>query len=195
MTLLSDRDIHGAVDFGGLVIEPFVPDLVQPSSVDVRLGGKVRVFASSWGMTHWVIDPYNVSDYLTKVRQVPANGYVLKPGNFILASTLEYLELPNNIAARLEGKSTLGRLGLSIHTTAGFIDPGFKGTVTLEVHVTGQMPVLLRTGMKIGQLCFFRMSSEVEAPYGSGKLGSHYQDQSGPTPPQSLKVVHESAEG
>lgn len=178
--LLSDRDIRSAIDSGALGIEPFEPGNVQPSSVDVRLDRFFRVFNNS-KYTH--IDPKLQQDELTSLVEVEeGDAFVLHPGEFVLASTLEKFTLPDNLAGRLEGKSSLGRLGLLTHSTAGFIDPGFSGYVTLELSNVANLPMTLWPGMKVGQMAIFRMSSPAEVPYGTGSLGSKYQGQRGPTP-------------
>ncbi|WP_100445248.1 dCTP deaminase [Glycomyces xiaoerkulensis] len=183
--LLSDRDIAGAVKAGRLGIEPFEPELIQPSSVDVRLDRRFRVF-NNQKYTH--IDPAERQDELTESAEVaPDQPFVLHPGEFVLASTLEIFTLPEDLAARLEGKSSLGRLGLLTHSTAGFIDPGFSGHVTLELSNVANLPITLWPGMKIGQLCVFRLSSPAEHPYGSSVNASRYQGQRGPTPSKSWK--------
>ncbi len=181
--LLSDRDIAAALKNGRLGLEPFEPELVQPSSVDVRLDRRFRVF-NNQKYTH--IDPAKRQDDLTAPVDVPVDEpFVLHPGEFVLASTLEVVTLPDDLAARLEGKSSLGRLGLLTHSTAGFIDPGFSGHVTLELSNVANLPITLWPGMKIGQLCVFRLSSPAEHPYGSEVNASRYQGQRGPTPSKS----------
>lgn len=178
--LLSDHDIRAAIDAGELGIDPFDPELIQPSSVDVRMDRFFRVFNNS-KYTH--IDPKLQQDELTSLVEVQKDEpFVLHPGEFILGSTLEKFTLPPNLAGRLEGKSSLGRLGLLTHSTAGFIDPGFSGYITLELSNVANLPITLWPGMKVGQLALFKMSSPAEVPYGSGKLGSKYQGQRGPTP-------------
>jgi dCTP deaminase len=183
--LLSDRDLVAEIKSGRLGLEPFEPALVQPSSIDVRLDRWFRVFNNS-RYTH--IDPARQQDDLTSLREVPdGEPFVLHPTEFVLASTLEVVTLPNDLAGRLEGKSSLGRLGLLTHSTAGFIDPGFSGHVTLELSNVANLPIMLWPGMKIGQLCLFRLSSPAEHPYGSAIYGSRYQGQRGPTPSRSWK--------
>lgn len=178
--LLSDRDIRKSIDAGDLGIEPFDPELIQPSSVDVRMDRYFRVFNNS-KYTH--IDPKVNQDELTSLVEVEeGEAFVLHPGEFVLASTLEKFTLPTHLAGRLEGKSSLGRLGLLTHSTAGFIDPGFNGYITLELSNVANLPITLWPGMKVGQLALFQLSSPAETPYGSGKLGSKYQGQRGPTP-------------
>lgn len=181
--LLSDRDIRAEVSAGRLAVVPWDDDLVQPSSVDVRLDRFFRVFNNS-RYTH--IDPAEQQDDLTTLVE-PEGGdpFVLHPGEFVLGSTLEVLTLPDDLAGRLEGKSSLGRLGLLTHSTAGFIDPGFTGHITLELSNVANLPITLWPGMKIGQLCLFRLSSAAEHPYGSAVYGSRYQGQRGPTPSRS----------
>jgi len=181
--LLSDRDLAAEIEGGRLCLDPYEPALIQPSSIDVRLDRWFRVFNNS-RYTH--IDPARQQDDLTSLREV-ADGepFVLHPSEFVLASTLEVVTLPNDLAGRLEGKSSLGRLGLLTHSTAGFIDPGFSGHVTLELSNVANLPIMLWPGMKIGQLCLFRLSSPASAPYGSAVYGSRYQGQRGPTPSRS----------
>ncbi|WP_112133594.1 dCTP deaminase [Glycomyces dulcitolivorans] len=181
--LLSDRDILDAVKSGRLGIDPFDEELVQPSSIDVRLDRRFRVF-NNQKYTH--IDPAAQQDDLTSAVEVAGDEpFVLHPSEFVLASTLEVITLPADLAARLEGKSSLGRLGLLTHSTAGFIDPGFSGHVTLELSNVANLPITLWPGMKIGQLCLFGLSSPAEKPYGQGANLSRYQDQRGPTPSKS----------
>lgn len=178
--LLSDHDIRAAIDSGRLAIEPYDSELVQPSSIDVRIDKFFRVFNNS-RYTH--IDPkQEMPDLTTLVEVADGDAFVLHPGEFVLASTLETFTLPADLAGRLEGKSSLGRLGLLTHSTAGFIDPGFSGHITLELSNVANLPITLWPGMKVGQLALFRMSSPAQTPYGSGKLGSKYQGQRGPTP-------------
>ncbi|AFA75638.1 deoxycytidine triphosphate deaminase Dcd [Gordonia polyisoprenivorans VH2] len=178
--LLSDRDIHAAIDSGRLALDPFDAALVQPSSIDVRLDGLFRVFNNT-RYTH--IDPAQRQDELTTlVEPAPGEPFVLHPGEFVLGSTLEVCTLPDDLAGRLEGKSSLGRLGLLTHSTAGFIDPGFSGHITLELSNVANLPITLWPGMKIGQLCLLRLTSAALNPYGSAAVGSKYQGQRGPTP-------------
>ncbi|MGA7689650.1 MAG: dCTP deaminase [Jiangellales bacterium] len=186
--LLSDRDIRAEVDGGRVVLEPYEPAMVQPSSVDVRLDRFFRVFENH---RYPHIDPASEQPDLTRLVEAdPDEAFVLHPGEFVLASTFEVVSLPDDVAARLEGKSSLGRLGLLTHSTAGFIDPGFSGHVTLELSNVATLPIMLWPGMKIGQLCFFRLSSPAEHPYGSAKHGSRYQGQRGPTPSRSFQSFH-----
>ena len=181
--LLSDRDIRAAVASGRLVVEPWDAGLVQPSSVDVRLDRYFRVFNNSQ-YTH--IDPAQQQDDLTALVEPKGDEpFVLHPGEFVLGSTLEVVTLPDDLAGRLEGKSSLGRLGLLTHSTAGFIDPGFSGHITLELSNVANLPITLWPGMKIGQLCLLRLTSASENPYGSAAAGSRYQGQQGPTPSRS----------
>ncbi|HEY3716952.1 MAG TPA: dCTP deaminase [Jatrophihabitantaceae bacterium] len=181
--LLSDRDIRAEVDSGRVRLDPYSPDLIQPSSIDVRLDRYFRVFNNSQ-YTH--IDPSQQQDELTTlVEPKDDDPFVLHPGEFVLGSTLEIVTLPDDLAGRLEGKSSLGRLGLLTHSTAGFIDPGFTGHITLELSNVANLPIILWPGMKIGQLCLFRLSTAALHPYGSTAAGSRYQGQRGPTPSRS----------
>ena len=186
--LLSDRDLRKELDSGRLGLEPFEPMMVQPSSVDVRLDRFFRVFNNT-RYTH--IDPRQQQDDLTSpVEATGDDPFVLHPGEFVLGSTFETVTLPDDLAGRLEGKSSLGRLGLLTHSTAGFIDPGFTGHITLELSNVANLPITLWPGMKIGQLCLFRLSSAAEFPYGSKEAGSRYQGQRGPTPSRSFANFH-----
>lgn len=183
--LLSDRDIASQIDSGRVALEPYDPELIQPASIDVRLDRWFRLFDNH---RYAVIDPAHEQKNLTRLVDVsPDEPFVLHPGEFVLGSTYERVTLPDDVAARLEGKSSLGRLGLLTHSTAGFIDPGFSGHVTLELSNTATMPILLYPGMKIGQLCFFQLSSPALAPYGQGASGSRYQGQRGPTASRSYR--------
>jgi dCTP deaminase len=186
--LLSDRDIRAELASGRVVLEPFDEAMVQPSSVDVRIDKFFRVFENH---RYPHIDPAEEQPELTREVE-PAQGepFILHPGEFALASTYEVVSLPDDIAGRLEGKSSLGRLGLLTHSTAGFIDPGFSGHVTLELSNVATLPIKLWPGMKIGQLCLFRLSSPAEHPYGSSQYGSRYQGQRGPTPSKSYLNFH-----
>src|ERR671915_1768158 len=177
--ILSDRDIRAELDAGRIVIDPFMPDAVQPSSVDLHLGNRFRVFRNNRTA---VIDPRQEQPELTELVEISGDEpFILHPGEFVLGATFERVGLPDDLVARLEGKSSLGRLGLLIHSTAGYVDPGWRGNLTLELSNVANLPIALYYGMKIGQISFFRMSSEVERPYGSPELGSKYQGQSEPT--------------
>lgn len=181
--LLSDRDIRTSLDQGRIQLDPLDRNLIQPASIDVRLDRVFRLFDNH---RYSVIDPAHPQPDLTRrVEAADDDPFVLHPGEFVLGATFECVTLGDDIAARLEGKSSLGRLGLLTHSTAGFIDPGFSGHVTLELSNTATMPILLYPGMRVGQLCFFALSSPAEHPYGSAALGSHYQGQRGPTPSRS----------
>ena len=189
--LLSDRDILTEVSEGGIRLDPWDPQMVQPSSVDVRLDKFFRVFENH---RYPSIDPSVEQAELTRMIEVSdEEPFVLHPGEFVLGSTYEQVTLGSAVAARLEGKSSLGRLGLLTHSTAGFIDPGFSGHVTLELSNMATLPVKLWPGMKIGQLCFFRLSSPAEHPYGSAAYGSRYQGQRGPTPSRSHLNFHRTS--
>ena len=186
--LLSDRDIRAEIESGRVRMDPWDPDMVQPSSIDVRLDKFFRLFDNH---KYPVIDPSQDQADLTRLVEVdPTEGFVLHPGEFVLGSTLERVSLPDDLAARVEGKSSLGRLGLLTHATAGFVDPGFNGHVTLELSNVATLPIMLWPGMKIGQLAFFRLSSSAENPYGSERYGSHYQGQRGPTASRSFQNFH-----
>jgi len=186
--LLSDRDIRAELAAGRVVLEPFDESMVQPSSVDVRMDKFFRVFENH---RYPHIDPAEEQSELTRlVEPEPGEPFILHPGEFVLASTYEVVTLPDDVAGRLEGKSSLGRLGLLTHSTAGFIDPGFSGHVTLELSNVATLPIKLWPGMKIGQLCLFRLSSPAEHPYGSAQYGSRYQGQRGPTQSKSHLNFH-----
>ncbi len=186
--LLSDRDIRAEFASGRIGLAPSEAEMVQPSSVDVRLDRYFRLFDNH---KYAVIDPAAEQPELTRLIEVdPAEGFILHPGEFVLGSTFEQVRLPDDIAARLEGKSSLGRLGLLTHSTAGFIDPGFEGHVTLELSNVATLPIRLWPGMKIGQLCFFKLSSTAERPYGAGATYSRYLGQRGPTASRSHLNFH-----
>jgi dCTP deaminase len=188
--LLSDRDIKSEIDKGRVVLEPYDLNMIQPSSVDVRLDRLFRTFENH---KYAHIDPAENQPELT--REVAVEGqdpFILHPGEFVLGSTFEVITLPDDIAGRLEGKSSLGRLGLLTHSTAGFIDPGFSGHVTLELSNVATLPIKLWPGMKIGQLCLFRLESPAEHPYGSAVYGSRYQGQRGPTPSKAYLNFHKT---
>ena len=186
--MLSDRDIRAEIAGGRVRLDPFLDEMVQPSSVDVRMDRFFRVFENH---KYPHIDPAVEQPDLTRLVEAdPGEPFVLHPGEFVLASTYEVLSLPDDIAARLEGKSSLGRLGLLTHSTAGWIDPGFSGHVTLELSNVATLPIKLWPGMKIGQMCLFRLTSAAEHPYGSAVYGSRYQDQRGPTPSRSYLNFH-----
>ena len=183
--LLSYRDIKAELASSRIGLDPLDLAMVQPSSVDVRLDRYFRLFDNH---KYPYIDPAEDQPDLTRLVEVdPTQPFILHPGEFVLGSTFELVTLPDDIAARLEGKSSLGRLGLLTHSTAGFVDPGFSGHVTLELSNVATLPIKLWPGMKIGQLCFMRLTSPTENPYGSGLYGSRYQDQRGPTASRSFK--------
>ncbi|MCV7458887.1 dCTP deaminase [Micrococcus luteus] len=186
--LLSDRDIRAELDSGRVGLDPLDPAMVQPASVDVRLDRFFRLF-DNHRYAH--IDPRQEQDELTRLVEVdPDESFILHPGEFVLGSTYEQVTLPDDLAARLEGKSSLGRLGLLTHSTAGFIDPGFSGHVTLELSNVATLPITLWPGMKIGQLCFFRLSSAAQSPYGTGANQNRYQGQRGPTASRAHRDFH-----
>lgn len=178
--ILSDRSLKEAVESGRLVIDPYDPSFVQPSSYDVRVGASFRVFHNA---RHPFIDVREPQEDLTELVTVPdGDRFILHPGEFVLGTTLERVKLPDDLVSRLEGKSSLGRLGLLIHSTAGFIDCGFTGRVTLELSNVANLPIAIYPGMKIGQMSFHTMTTPAEFPYGSKEAGSKYQGQEGPTP-------------
>ena len=183
--LLSDRDIKAEIDGGRVRLEPYDEAMVQPSSIDVRLDRYFRLFDNH---KYPFIDPAEDQPDLTRLIEVErGEPFILHPGEFVLGSSFEIVTLPSDLAARLEGKSSLGRLGLVTHSTAGFVDPGFSGHVTLELSNAATLPIKLWPGMKVGQLCFFRLSSPAENSYGSAKYGSRYQGQRGPTASRSFQ--------
>jgi dCTP deaminase len=183
--VLSDRTIRRLLEEGRIGIEPYAEELLQPSSVDVRVDRLFRVFRNS---RYPFIDVKEEMEGLTELVEVePDEAFILHPGEFVLGSTLERITLPDDLVARLEGKSSLGRLGLLIHSTAGFIDPGWDGHVTLELSNVANLPITIYYGMKIGQLSFVQLTEPAEHPYGSGELGSKYQGQVGPTPSRYWK--------
>ena len=186
--LYSDGDIRREIASGEIGLEPFDPNMVQPASVDVRIDRFFRLF-DNHKYAH--IDPSVEQDELTRLVEVdPDEPFILHPGEFVLGSTYEVVTLGHSVAARLEGKSSLGRLGLLTHSTAGFIDPGFSGHVTLELSNMATLPIKLWPGSKIGQLCFFKLTSATEHPYGSGPNGNRYQGQRGPTASRSHLNFH-----
>ncbi|MDQ3492647.1 MAG: dCTP deaminase [Chloroflexota bacterium] len=179
MSVLSDRDIRAAMQAGRVRVDPYDPACLQPSSVDLHLDREFRVFRNN---RYPYIDVRQAQPDLTELVTIQDDEpFILHPGEFVLGQTLEWVELPDDLVARLEGKSSLGRLGLLIHSTAGYVDPGWKGNLTLELSNVANLPIALYCGMKIGQISFFEMSSPVERPYGSKELGSKYQGQSQPT--------------
>ncbi|MEX1038131.1 MAG: dCTP deaminase [Acidimicrobiia bacterium] len=181
--IYSDRTIKESISSGKIAIEPYEPSYVQPSSVDLRVGNGFRVFVNH---RYSEIDPRAPQADLTQLVEVGADEpFMLHPGEFVLGSTLERVRLGVDVVARLEGKSSLGRLGLLIHSTAGFIDPGFEGHITLELSNVATLPIAIYAGMKIGQISFYQMTTAAEYPYGSPELGSKYQGQSGPTASRS----------
>ena len=181
--IFSDRTILESIESGRIEIDPFDASFVQPSSVDLRVDSIFWVFENH---RYPHIDPREPQEDLTKAVTVPVDeAFVLHPGEFVLGSTFERVRLGSDIVARLEGKSSLGRLGLLIHSTAGFVDPGFDGYLTLELSNVANLPIAIYPGMKIGQISFYQMTTEADHPYGSSEAGSKYQGQRGPTPSRS----------
>ena len=178
--ILSDKSIAEQLEGGGIVIDPLGPEAMQPSSVDLRVDRYFRVFRND---TTPYIDPKQAQEDLTELVEVADGGsFILHPGEFVLGSTLERVALGNDLVARLEGKSSLGRLGLLIHSTAGFVDAGWDGHLTLELSNVANLPIAIYPGMKIGQISFLQMTTAAETPYGSASAGSKYKGQTGPTP-------------
>lgn len=184
--ILSDRTLREQLSAGRIVVDPLDESLIQPSSIDVRISNMFRVFRNH---TAGVIDVKQDLAELTELIEMPTDEhgvgdtpFMLHPGEFVLGSTLERIGVPEDLVGRVEGKSSLGRLGLMIHSTAGFIDAGFDGHITLELANVASLPITLYPGMKIGQVSFMQMSSPAERPYGQGASGSKYQGQQGPTP-------------
>lgn len=181
--IFSDRSIRDALDEGRIEIDPLEPSFIQPSSIDLRVDSAFRVFENH---KYPHIDPREPQEDLTKLIEVSeGDPFILHPGEFVLGATLERVRLGVDIVARLEGKSSLGRLGLLIHSTAGFVDPGFDGYLTLELSNVANLPIAIYPGMKIGQISFYQMTTAALNPYGSGEAGSKYQGQRGPTPSRS----------
>ena len=184
--ILSDRTLREQIEAGRIAIEPFDPGLIQPSSIDVRISNLFRVFRN---YTSGVIDVKVDTTEMTELVEMPAGPdgvgeqpFMLHPGEFVLGSTLERVAVPDDLVGRVEGKSSLGRLGLLIHSTAGFVDAGFDGHITLELANVASLPITLYPGMKIGQISFMQMTTPADQPYGKGAKGSKYFGQRGPTP-------------
>ncbi len=177
--ILSDRTIREQISAGRIVIDPFDDACVQPSSVDLHVDRQFRVFANS---RYPYIDVRSEMPDLTELVEIKdTDPFILHPGEFVLGSTLERVAIPDDLVARLEGKSSLGRLGLLIHSTAGYVDPGWDGYLTLELSNVANLPITIYPEMKIGQISFFKLSTAADAPYGSERMGSKYQGQRGPT--------------
>ena len=183
--ILSDRTIKDELAAGRIVIEPLDESCIQPSSVDLHIDGSFRVFRNH---TMGIIDVKTNTEDLTELVEIPDDGvFILHPGEFVLGTTLERVALPDDLVARLEGKSSLGRLGLLIHSTAGFVDAGWDGQLTLELSNVASLPITLYPRMKIGQISFIQMTTPADHPYGSGEVGSKYQGQRGPIASQYWK--------
>src|SRR5919108_2515281 len=191
--VLSDTTIARYLEDGRIEIDPYDESLLQPSSVDVRVDRLFRVFHNN---RYPYIDVKEHQDELTELIEVEdETPFVLHPGEFVLGSTLERVRLPDDLVARLEGKSSLGRLGLLIHSTAGYVDPGWNGYLTLELSNVANLPITIYAGMKIGQISFFRLTSAAEKPYGSRERGSKYQGQRGPTPSRFFEEFRRGVQG
>ncbi len=178
--VLSDRTIREELDKGRIRINPLEPSCIQPASVDLHLDSKVLLFRNSERPYIDIREPQE--DLMRPTEIVGDVPFILHPGEFVLASTLEHIEVPDDIVARLDGKSSLGRMGLIIHSTAGYVDPGWKGNLTLELTNVARLPITLYYRMKIGQISFLRLTAPAERLYGSPGLGSKYQGQQEPTP-------------
>ena len=177
--VLSDITIRERIEDGSIVIDPFDPDLIQPSSIDVRVDNRFRVFQNS---RYPYIDVRQPMEELTELVQIEGDQpFILHPGEFVLGQTLERVAVPDDLVARLEGKSSLARLGLLIHSTAGFVDAGFEGNLTLELSNVANLPITIYHRMPIGQISFMHMDKSVEHAYGTGAAGSKYQGQAEPT--------------
>ena len=177
--VLSDRTIKAEIEAGRIVVDPYDEQLVQPSSIDVRVDGRFRVFHNG---RYPYIDVRQPMEELTSLVAIEGDEpFILHPGEFVLGQTLEKVTLPNDLVARLEGKSSLGRLGLLIHSTAGFVDSGFSGNLTLELSNVANLPITIYRGMPIGQISFMRMDAPVDRPYGLEETRSKYQGQAEPT--------------
>lgn len=178
--ILSDRSIREAIEAGRIIVDPLDDSCIQPSSIDVKVGNLFRVFRNH---TAGVIDVKQDLQDLTELITIPDDGvFMLHPGEFVLGSTLERVAVPDDLVGRVEGKSSLGRLGLLIHSTAGFVDAGFDGHITLELANVASLPITIYPRMKIGQVSFMMMTTPADRPYGKGARGSKYQGQRGPTP-------------
>jgi dCTP deaminase len=190
--ILSDRTIREEIEAGRIEIDPFDPACVQPSSVDLHVDAVFRVFHNA---RYPYIDVRKPMEDLTEVVQVKeGEAFILHPGEFVLGATKERIRLPEDLVARLEGKSSLGRLGLLIHSTAGYVDPGWDGYLTLELSNVANLPITIYPGMKIGQISFFRLTTAAETPYGSERARSKYQGQRGPTPSKFFEEFARSPE-
>jgi len=188
--VLSDRSLREALAAGRIVVDPLDESCIQPSSIDVKVSNLFRVFRNH---TAGIIDVKQDLEDLTELITIPEDGvFMLHPGEFVLGSTLERIACPNDLVGRVEGKSSLGRLGLLIHSTAGFIDAGFDGHITLELANVASLPITIYPGMKIGQVSFLRMTTPADKPYGSGAKGSKYQGQRGPTPSRYFENFRKS---
>ncbi|MDZ7849325.1 MAG: dCTP deaminase [Halodesulfurarchaeum sp.] len=179
--ILSDRDIRSRLEDGDLVVEPLSdPDLqIQPASIDVRLGTEFLEFRRTNIPSIHPQEENQVGDYVSETLIEEGEEFILHPGDFVLGTTKERVEIPDDLVAQVEGRSSLGRLAVVVHATAGFVDPGFRGRITLELSNLGTAPVALTPGMRISQIVFTELSSPAESPYGSER-GSKYQDQGGP---------------
>ena len=177
--VLSDHSIREHIQARRIIVDPLKDRDIQPASIDLHLGQRVLVFRNS---RRPYIDLRHEMPDLTEPVEIPEDEpFILHPGEFVLGSTKEWIELPDNLVARLEGKSSLGRIGLLIHSTAGYVDPGWKGNLTLELSNVARLPITLYDGMRIGQISFLELSTPADRPYGSEELGSRYMGSTDPT--------------
>ncbi len=183
--VLNDGEIRAAIESGHIIINPLNAADIQPASVDVHLSDKILVFRNS--RRPYIDVRQDVSDLTEMVEVLDDPPFILHPGEFVLGSTVEDIGLPDDLVARLEGKSSLGRIGLLIHSTAGYVDPGWRGRLTLELSNVNNLPITLYSGMPIGQISFTRLSAPAQHPYGSARLGSKYQGQTEPTPSRAYR--------
>lgn len=185
--LLPDHMIRRDIGLGHIKIDPIEGRMIQPASVDVQLGSELMWYRINSSQTHTIpVDPYVALDEESMIRHIVTDSFILRPGQFCLGTTLQTISIDNTLAARVEGKSTWGRHGLIVHSTAGFIDPGFSGQITLELSNISNRPLVLRPGTLIAQISFFQLAAPAAIPYGDSRLGSHYQGQLGVTPPASM---------
>ena len=186
--ILSDVTLKREIEKGSLIVKPFDPACVQPASIDLKLSNEFRVFKHT---NHALIDiKENFGEYTELLKIDDGDRFVLHPGEFVLGSTIEWVEVPQHLVGRIEGKSSLGRLGVIVHATAGFVDPGFKGKLTLEISNVGKIPIALYPGMKIAQFSVIQLTEPAETSYGDSRLNSKYQGQEGPVESQIHKNYH-----
>ena len=190
--VLSDHTIREEIAKKRIIIEPFDPGCIQPASIDVHLDKKILIFRT-WRYPFYVDVKQKLDDLTQLVEIEEDNPFFLQPGEFVLGSTLESVTLPDDIVGRLEGKSSLGRIGLLIHSTAGYVDPGWQGHLTLELSNVAKLPITLYYGMRIGQISFIRLTSAADKVYGAEGLRSKYQGQTEPTPSRYYQDFEEES--